>query len=78
MLGFQVVLGEALPNLDGGVADDGILGGIVGSLTTEDTYTDGPFFELIVAAFDGCFHHETQQRLAALAVPEVGTAQDVG
>jgi hypothetical protein len=78
MCGLQVILGQALSDLYGGIPDDRVLRRIVGSVPAEDTYSDVALFEDVVMAIDHRFHYKTQQGLAALAVSEVGTAKDVG
>jgi hypothetical protein len=73
---FEVILRQFLTDFGGGGADHGILVGIVIRIALEDLDSDGPLFHAVGMILQVGLHHKTQQRLAALAGPEVPTAEE--
>jgi len=70
-----VILGEAFADFTGGDANDRVGIGVVAGRAAEDIHADGSFFDLVGVAFEGLFHHETEEGRVALALEEEGVSE---
>ncbi|MBL0155845.1 MAG: hypothetical protein IPP47_01860 [Bryobacterales bacterium] len=72
----RVVGGEPFADAVGGDAHNGVLPGVVGSVTAEDLDANGPLFQTVEPAAERVLYQVGEECPSALAAGEFGAVQD--